>query len=313
MAITFDNCTWGGAGVANPTNFNHEIFTEVPNRYLKVTITTRSDLGFGRNIVSGVTYGGDAMTPLVGPITIGDADEWYYYLVNPKSGINQVSVSFAPQFVGCNSSIVAVSYVGVDTTTPHGVHQTATGNALAAISVNLTSEAGELCVDGYGQIGGPAGTPDGDQTRRCAGNFGGGGANAYHSTSEEVGAAAVTMGWTGTAGQDKTLIAVPLKAAVLFHSRPIEYTLDAWDPEQRILDSAGHEVPRYKIKPNNWCRIVGLESTTAIVYDSNYEDPTLVYFESVSYDGETDEVQIITNRGDLPEVIMARLASGSTG
>jgi len=59
--------------------------------------------------------------------------------------------------------------------------------------------------------------------------------------------------------------------------------------------------------------LIGLERTTAEVYENNYEDPTLFYNESVQYDGEADQAQIVINRGDLLEVMMARLASGSTG
>jgi hypothetical protein len=121
------------------------------------------------------------------------------------------------------------------------------------------------------------------------------------------------MTWGLAAVRNWATGAVALRPLVPFAERPIEYTIDVWDPEQRMINAAGHVVPRYKIKPNNWGRLIGLESTIAEVYENNYEDPTLFYIESVNYDGETDEVQIITNRGDLPEVLMARLASGSTG
>ena len=221
-----------------------------------------------------------------------------WHLVDPPSGVQAVIMT-----VNTNRALrgSAVSYYGVDVDDPVGTHESATGTGVVS-SLVVTAEDGWMVQD----VLGLAATPvmGADQVQITRGYAGG--------ASYEEGAAAVTMSWT-FANLDYSHIAVPIRALPDFVTRAVEYTIDIWDPEQRMIDSRGHEVPRYKIKPNNWGRLIGLQSTTAEVYASHYDDPTLFYIESVAYDGETDEVQIVTNRGDLPEVLLARLASGSTG
>lgn len=134
-----------------------------------------------------------------------------------------------------------------------------------------------------------------------------------HAISWAAGGGNIVMSYTAGDVPHAICAVEVLSAPPPYRMRPVEYTLDVWDPEQRVLDSLGHVVPKYKIKPNNWIRVTGLEFPTAEVYANFYDDPTLAYIESVKYNGETDQVQIVTNRGELPEVIMARLASGSTG
>jgi hypothetical protein len=93
----------------------------------------------------------------------------------------------------------------------------------------------------------------------------------------------------------------------------VEYFIDAFDPQQRIVDSLGHIVPRWKVKSDTWIRVAGLNPPTSIFHRALDEDPSVAYIESVKYDAETDSIEIITNRGELPEVILASVASGSIG
>lgn len=260
--------------------------------------------------VSGITYGGEALAKLTRVLwnTTHYIELWY--LVNPPTGVNNVIVTYTGNTY---DACVSLSYTGVDPNIPFGALQAASGNSNTPTAPTVTSETGEVVIDIAGVAQTPISTftPGALQTER--GKIFEVNGGLWAGMSDEPGQTSVDMTWDHQWAKPWAIIAVPLNPYLPVVTRPIEYTLDVWDLEQRIFDANGHIVPRYKIKPNNWCRIVGLESTTAIVYESNYEDPTLVYFESVSYDGETDEVQIITNRGDLPEVIMARLASGSTG
>lgn len=307
MAIVFDTASdYTHDNVNADPTWAHTVTPGGTGTIILVGFSARYEPGWAL----GVTYGGEALTLIdrqwQNNLDDGTGELWY--LVNPPTGANNVVIDLPAgnTWVGCG----AVSYTGVNPDDPIGTATKDFGNGAAIAAPAVTAEDGWLVVDvAASWHNAPAGLTEGaGQTERV--DVG----ETSCGMSEEAGAVSVDMTWThAAAGRDWAAIAVPLKIYFPFAIRPIEYTLDAWDPEQRILDSAGHEVPRYKIKPNNWCRIVGLESTTAEVYTSNYEDPTLVYFESVSYDGETDEVQIITNRGDLPEVIMARLASGSTG
>ena len=239
-----------------------------------------------------------------------DARVHCFYALAPSVGAHNVVYTLTGN---CSHACSAQAWVGVDPDYSFGVPVTAQafGNT-PTVSVN--SEADEKVVDGVCFIAGGATaiTLGADQVEilRVAS---GAGVTIGYGSSYEVGAPTNVMSW-GLAGNNHWAIgAVALRPLVPFAERPIEYTIDVWDPEQRMIDSAGHAVPRHKIKPNRWGRLIGLESTTAKVYENNYDDPTLFYIESVQYDGENDQVQIVTSRGDLPEVMMARLASGSTG
>ena len=301
MSIAFSAASGSDAFAASRT-WAHAVVAG-NNRILIVGGVTNNAAG----LPTGCTYGGVALT-LLGSRLNNPYARWYYML-SPPVGVANVIFTF-----GGNGALScgAVSYTGVDQANPFGTQVSANGNSVTP-SVVVFSEDGDLVIDYMGARWGAATQAVGaGQTARIntavqAGD------DCGMGMSEEDGSTSVTMSWTRTLAQVWVIMAVPLRPYIPFLARPVEYTLNAWDLEQRILDSNGHEVPRYKIKPNNWCRIVGLESTTAEVYESNYDDPTLVYFESVTYDGEMDQVQIVTNRGDLPEVMLARLASGSTG
>jgi len=307
MAIVFD--VWsehpGTSGVV-AINWNHTVAAGTG----RILIVQTGAFDNALRTVASVTFGGVALTYLVGSrLTIGDTDSEIWYLLDPVVGLGNIVVTWnAAPVKGQGAG--ARSYQGIDIDDPLGVIATTTG--AGNLNVNVNSEDDELVVDFYLQGSTIAITHTKGAGQTFRGDFS---TSRFDkgSTSEEAGAALVNMAWTSTSVNGATLAAIPLKPATLLAIRAIEYTIDAWDIEQRIFDSAGHEVPRYKIKPNKWCRIVGLESTTAEVYISNYNDPTLVYFESVTYDGEGDQVQIIANRGDLPEVMLARLTSGSTG
>lgn len=267
----------------------------------------------GHNVTA-VSYGGISILDnvLVDVLNVGyNASRVHcFYMIAPPLGPANVIYTLVGNGIHACS---AQAWVGVDPNYSFGVPVTNIGNT-NLITVTVNSEADEVVVDGacFNSGSATAISLGADQTQLARQNSGPGTTIGYGS-SYETGAAANVMTWGLGAVLNWATGAVALRPLIPFAERPIEYTLDVWDSEQRIFDADGHEVPRYKIRPNNWCRIVGLESITAEVYENNYEDPTLVYFESVTYDGEMDQVQIITNRGDLPEVIMARLASGSTG
>jgi len=277
-------------------------------RDLEVTIHTA---GPGQAVTS-CTYNGVAMT-LLSTVSNGGAHgcrATVYTMTDPPEGPHNVVYALAGN---CTNAATAQAWTGVDPDNPRGIPVTATGNNVTP-TVAVVSEADEVVIDAcaVAGFGGDTIALGAGQTDIWHANAGAG-ASLMGATSYEAGAALNTMSWTLNNARNWATMAWALKPIVPYATRQVEYTIDVWDIEQRILDANGHEVPRYKIKPNKWCRIVGLESTTAEVYASNYDDPTLVYFESVTYDGEMDQVQIVTNRGDLPEVMLARLASGSTG
>ena len=314
MAVVFSAVS--SANGTDPTTLSHTIAAG-PNRLLVVSVNSRSNVA-----VTTVKYGGVLLTLITnqayqnGYGTPETALVSMYYLIAPQVGTANVVVDFAS---ATNAVVIAHSYVNVDQDSPVGT-ALKTAN-VSNPSLGLTTEAGWLCVDALGFISDDnvascgESAPGASQSEKDCLAVGAGGAAQGTAVSNELASgSSTTMSYTiNDLLNACAYIAVPLRTATIFSVRSVEYTLDAWDPEQRILDSFGHVVPRYKIRPNEWARVVGLEHTDAAVYDSNYDDPALVYFESVKYDGETDQVEIITSRGNLPEVILARLMSGGSG
>ena len=159
-----------------------------------------SDYGWITNATN-VTYNAVAATS-VSTATNGNgpvASLWR--LVAPDTGANTVSMDVTSQVT---SSGGAVSYTGVDQTTPFGTAATATG-ASTTPSVVVSSASGELVVDALSS-GGNTPTAGAGQTSRIAlANFFG--------MSEEAGAASVTMSWTTDTSNEWAIVGAPLKAA----------------------------------------------------------------------------------------------------
>ena len=268
--------------------------------------------------VTAITYAGDPMTRH--PTVYGGIMS-LWYLFNPAVGVNAVQcTNAAAQF----TAGVSVDYSGVDQIIPFGTEQGLLvgipNSGPALLDEDLTTQNGWMCIDACvgsnWNAAAPVLTQGAGQTLLQSFTAWDGVNNSGRlALSEEASVGATTtMSWTGMGGCDLWgQYAVPLKPAIPYLGRPVTYSIDAWDPDQNVLDSRGRIVPRYKIQPNNWIRVIGIVSPTADFYESFYDDPGLSYIESVSYDGETDEVTIETNKGDLPEVILARLASGTTG
>lgn len=310
MSVTVGTVTNGATAVVSNTRTMAHTTDVGVYRVLLVWVYSGAD---GLDVTA-ISYGGvDILANvLVDEKNTGgtDARVHCFYMITPPAGPANVIYTLSGN---CTHACSAQAWVGVDPDFPFGVPVEAQATNVTP-TVDVNSEADEKVVDGacYEADAGVTIAIGAGQTEMVRVATGVGKRIGYGS-SYETGAATNTMSWTLSGASPWAIGAVALRPLVPFAERPIEYTIDVWDPEQRMIDSAGHVVPRYKIKPNNWGRLIGLESTTAEVYENNYEDPTLFYIESVSYDGETDEVQIITNRGDLPEVLLARLASGSTG
>ena len=304
MAIVLGTKTSAPTAFGNGRTFAHETDSG-KGKFLVVTIHESAIQG-----VTSCKYNGVEMDYLDISGNWGGATCFVtvFTMVDPPEGIHDVVYVLAGN---TSNAATAQAWVGVDQDAPLGVQVMASGNSNTP-SRTVVSEADEVVIDAcsVASVAGDTIAVGAGQTTIFNQNNVVG---LMYGTSYEPGTALNTMSWTLNNARIWSTLAVALKPLTIYALRPVEYTIDVWDLEQRILDSSGHEVPRYKIKPNNWCRIVGLESTTAEVYASNYDDPTLVYFESVTYDGEMDQVQIVTNRGDLPEVMLSRLASGSTG
>lgn len=115
MAIAYDTKTeaqTSGSGV-NPLNFSHTCSGS--DRFLYVAVTT-----INRSATPTATYNGVSMTPVYTNIPVFSTtwEHAGFYLVNPASGSNTVSISCT---VGSGNNTIragATSYTGVDQTTP---------------------------------------------------------------------------------------------------------------------------------------------------------------------------------------------------
>src|SRR5881296_515947 len=204
-AVAVDNVTSSTFNTGNSTfSFNHAVGSGA-NRLLIVGVTDDNNRG-----VPSATYNAVAMTA-IGSKSNGNLLVSMFRMVNPPSGTFAVKVTWG----GGNNvgEVGAISFTGVDQTTPLGTFVTASASTTTP-TVNVTSAAGELVVDTVGATGGTL-TVDASQAQRwnLTQTVRGGG-------STEAGAATVTMSWSLGTSNAWATIAVPVKPAKITIAKP---------------------------------------------------------------------------------------------
>lgn len=129
MAIARDTFTDSQSSTSSPLTFSHTC-TGV-DLVLWVTIVKNSG-----DLVTGVTYNGVTMTQASKFETDGSRFIYLYYLINPATGSNTISVSFSDS---SNCRGQAVSYTGCDQTTQPDAVATNSATSTTSLSQNLTS------------------------------------------------------------------------------------------------------------------------------------------------------------------------------
>lgn len=154
---------------------------------------------------SGVTYAAVALTSRwSGSRNWTAASGWS--LVAPATGANTVAITLSASEDTAFGQ--AISYTGVDQTTPHGTGATANGASTAPTVPTLTSATGEVCL-GFLMTSDTAITSGAGQTAEISDiNF----ASDSAQTDSEPGAASVDITWT-TAGGPWTCGGIPIKPA----------------------------------------------------------------------------------------------------
>jgi hypothetical protein len=154
-----------------------------------------------------VTYAGQTMT-LLRRKDSANSSVAIWYLVNPSSGTNTVQVS---GFALVNDDFIAgaVSFSGVDHSTPLGTYAEASGTG-DAISVNVSSATGEIVFDAVSTYLGSSLTPGANQTSHWSQLQGA----RLGASSRESGASTTTMSWTGSGVNNWAIIAVPIKPSM---------------------------------------------------------------------------------------------------
>lgn len=207
MAIAFDNSAVGSA--ASGTSATFSLTVSGSNRILIVGVVLRSP-----NSASGpssVTYNGVSLTQIA-VIDISFMNLSLWRLVNPSTGANNVVVTNGA--TSSNIAATAVSYTGVNQTTPLGTATSNSASSASSMSTTVSSNSGELVVD----TGGTKDTTSAivaagaGQTQRAAtsSNADSNGVAIY--ASEKAGATSVTMTADRSVGSNRLgVIAVPLK------------------------------------------------------------------------------------------------------
>lgn len=198
-----------GSGTGTSLTYGHTVSGS--DRILVVGVTLYSD---STQTVSTVTYGGVSLT-LISGCTAEQADirteQWY--LIAPAAGTANVVVTLSATSGAIAST--AVSFTGVDQSTPLGTCVTATGFN-AAPTVAVSSAAGELVVDAlavFDGIGAAAPTVGASQTQRAYGEHGHAFGDFGAGASTEAGAGTVTMSWSLSGSRWWAIAATPLKEA----------------------------------------------------------------------------------------------------
>lgn len=179
------------------------------DRYLLVGFLQGSS-DYGLDFSSGPTYNGASLSELINSVNVAaNVRVRVYGLVAPATGTNNVAFTYNAASTG--RTVVAIrSFTGVNQSTPLGTLVAATA-AGGTRTVNVASAVDELVVDmGLNRAGGTV-TVGAGQTQRV--NQASAVADQVGVSSDEAGAATVTMSWTSTGGDEWVLVGIPLKPA----------------------------------------------------------------------------------------------------
>ena len=199
MAVAFDAVSSAGGSTSS---FSWSHTCSGSNRILLLGITWY-DSG---DTVSAVTYNSVAMTAVPSStVTNGQYTAILYYLLAPTTGSNTVAVTFSGSVFDFGGG--AISFTGVDQSTPLGTANTASGTSTTP-SVNISSATDEIVLDTLIITHSGSLTVDGSQTQRW--NSTGGGYTKY-AGSTEAGASTTTMSWSNSTSQAWGITGVSIK------------------------------------------------------------------------------------------------------
>lgn len=186
--IEFDAATGRNLGcliLLNPCEFDHTVTTSGSNRILIVGLNTA-----GVDAIDEVRYDNVLMTNIAKRNNGVSASVSLWYLVNPSTGTNKVSITLAAV---TNVAAGAVSFTGVNQTDPINTFNSASGNSLTPL-VTLTTTADEAwIVDVVGTNGGTVSTGP-DQVERW--NVAQGVTRGAGSTEFTSSAGTFSISWT---------------------------------------------------------------------------------------------------------------------
>lgn len=190
MALAFDAVASGVGLGAGPFTYSHTCSGSNRALFVKVSYYDTSDS------VSAVSYNSVAMTFIPGSkVSNGQYTVEWYYLVNPATGSNTVSVTMTGSVF--DIGITSISFTDAHQTTPYGTPVTGTGTSTTP-SVSVSSAATEIVLDGIVIVHSGTLTAGAGQTQRTNEPCGG---FIKHAVSTETGAASTTMSWSNSSSQ----------------------------------------------------------------------------------------------------------------
>jgi MSHA biogenesis protein MshQ len=201
-----------GAAVGSVT-FSH-VTPSGTDRLLVVGVSFDND---GLETVTGITYGGVALTKAGSVANVDDARVEIWYRVAPAVGTANVVVTLSATLLSSRGIVVgALPLTGVHQTTPVGTFQSTTGG-LDSASLNVTSSvAGDLVVAVYASeqnSNAGACVQGSGQTEHWDARGGSGSTTALGCGMTETGGGTVTISLTTTDTDVWALGAVPVKPA----------------------------------------------------------------------------------------------------
>jgi hypothetical protein len=312
MAITYHNSSGGNSSLTTCT-WAHTVATGLQKSILVVGVNIFYRAG---QSVASITYAGQNLTlRRRSAFSAGGAPNRVevWYLINPPAGAANIVVTVA----GLADYIVGSASVfsGVDSATPFSLDTEATGTSVvspATTSVTIASVPGELVIDFTGaNNSNPDGTVGAGQTSLREGE----GSNwTALETSSEPGSISNVMTWSITlVGELRWVaIALALRPYVITSARAIKYILDVSDGNVTLRDDQGAIVDPWDVEPDEWMNLNIPDLPTGVETDSFVDDPKKIYIEEAEYDDSSGALSIRTNRGQLLNVIMARLSGGGT-
>jgi hypothetical protein len=302
MAIVFDAASIdASSSTGSPFTWSHTITTSDSHRILIVLC-----IGQDTSItLSNVTYGGNALTALSGSrVNNGGFQEWFY-LANPPTGSNTISVSASGGF---HFTGMAVSYTGVDTANPFGVPQTDSGAGVdSTMTANITAVNTSLVIscgmqrDRNTLVDPPNPTSGFGITERANewSNSGTGTQCTAGSLGDQAGEASTNVSYDKQSGANEqgTLVAAELKIASSGRTRIVKYLHNTYMSRKAgrpvILDVLGRDVPLEQIEFDNWISTDGPFFPTAKKYASTVEDPATAYIEGLRIRGERATIETV--------------------
>lgn len=229
-------------------------------------------------------------------------DAWY--LIAPPIGV-LVTCQFSGNYLNSdnNTGCACFTYLNVNQTNPFGGNAVMTYSSTAiALTVTPASQVGWLAVDGT-----TAQTnPTAGQTKRSPVP------NNFTGTSDKAATAVTTtMSWSSNQA-NCALISFCLQSPPSTGVPVIAYKFDIWHPDHAILDANGGIIAPWSVRSNNWIQIVGAGLPSVLATTSFVDDPTLFYIEKAEWKDGQDIPVITNNRGQLLDVIVARIAARSS-